>query len=88
MTAPLDRRILFLATVGGLPAVLIAEYVIWRTAWPLPVRILLALALLGSWIGCAIAPDDRARSGDPLPWAVLALVLVFLQRRRRRAFDP
>ena len=55
MTAPLDRRILLLATVGGLPAVLIAEYVIWRTLWPLPVRLLLVLALLGSWIGCAIA---------------------------------
>ena len=55
MTAPLDRRILFLATVGGLPAVLIAEWVIWRMAWPLPVRLLLVLFLLGSWIGCAIA---------------------------------
>jgi PAS domain S-box-containing protein len=55
VTAPLDRRILLLATVGGLPAVLIAEYVIWRAEWPLPVRLLLVLALLGSWIGCAIA---------------------------------
>jgi hypothetical protein len=53
--APLDRRILFLATVGGLPAVLVAEWVIWRTAWPLPVRILLLLLLLGVWIGCAVA---------------------------------
>jgi len=53
--APLDRRIFVLATVGGLPAVLVAEWVVWRTAWPLPVRILLLLLLLGSWIGCAIA---------------------------------
>jgi PAS domain S-box-containing protein len=55
VTAPLDRRILFLATVGGLPAVLIAEWAIWRLEWPLPVRLLLVLFLLGSWIGCAIA---------------------------------
>jgi two-component system nitrogen regulation sensor histidine kinase NtrY len=55
VTAPLDRRILLLATVGGLPAVLIAEWVIWRMEWPLPVRLLLVLGLLGTWIGCAIA---------------------------------
>jgi PKD repeat protein len=32
--------------------------------------------------GCTIAPEGRARGGDPLPWAVIALVLVLLQRRR------
>jgi len=53
--APLDRRILILATLGGLPAVAVAEYVVWRMAWPLPVRILLVLSLLAVWIGCAVA---------------------------------
>jgi len=53
--APLDRRILILATLGGLPAVVVAEYVVWRMAWPLPVRILLVLSLLAVWIGCAVA---------------------------------
>lgn len=55
MPAPLDRRILILATVGGLPAVLVAAVVIARMPWPLPVRILLVLLLLGTWVGCALA---------------------------------
>ncbi len=55
MPAPLDRRILFLATVGGLPAVLVAEWVIWRMEWPLPVRLVLVLLLVGVWLGCALA---------------------------------
>ncbi len=52
---PFQRRALLLALGGGLPALAFALLALARLDWPASLRLLVALVLLGSWAGCAVA---------------------------------
>jgi len=50
-----QKRIVLLALAGGLPAMLLALALLPRLGTPGSVRVLLAVVLVGAWVGCAIA---------------------------------
>ena len=54
-----DRRILLLALLSGLPAVVIALLLLWRGDFSSRTQWTLAVLLLGGWFGFALAARER-----------------------------
>jgi two-component system, NtrC family, nitrogen regulation sensor histidine kinase NtrY len=56
---PHDRQVLALALLAGLPAVLLATWLVWTGSNPTALRWTLTLLITGSWFGFAVAARDR-----------------------------
>ncbi len=54
-----DRRILFMALAGGLPAVLVALILLWYGPYPARVQWTLTVAIVGFWFGFSHAVRER-----------------------------
>jgi nitrogen fixation/metabolism regulation signal transduction histidine kinase len=50
-----DRRLVLLALGASLPAVMVALFLLWRGAYPLPLQVALTLLVGVVWIGCTVA---------------------------------
>jgi nitrogen fixation/metabolism regulation signal transduction histidine kinase len=56
---PHETRVLRLALVGGLPALLVALWWLWLEPHPLRVRVTLTIVVVGTWLGVAAALRER-----------------------------
>jgi len=56
-----DRRLQALALLGGLPALVLSGFLLARTAWPWPARVLLFAAAVGVWWRLSAALRLRAQ---------------------------
>ncbi len=59
MPAPLDRRVLGFALLGGLPALLVALGVLLTSDLAIPLKIVSTVGLAGTWLACAFAVREN-----------------------------
>jgi nitrogen fixation/metabolism regulation signal transduction histidine kinase len=57
-----ETRIFFSALAAGAPAVALSNWLLWKTAYPLPVKVTLTLVTVGAWfVGAALLRERVAR---------------------------
>jgi PAS domain S-box-containing protein len=57
-----ESRVFFVALLAGLPAVLVAEWLLWRADHPLRVQVTLTLVVVGAWLtGSALVRERVLR---------------------------
>ena len=54
-----ETRLAAIAAGGGLPAVVVAEFFLFRSSLSLPVQWTLGALVVGLWLGCALAVRER-----------------------------
>jgi two-component system nitrogen regulation sensor histidine kinase NtrY len=57
-----EARVFYSALAAGAPAIVVSNWLLWRTDYPLPVKVTLTLVTVGAWlVGAALLRDRVAR---------------------------